>query len=285
MLDTRLLRAFVAIVETGSFTRSAERLNMTQSTISQQLGRLEDAVGHELICRSERPARATAAGERLLGYARRILALEAEAEGLLSDPAGASPIRIGLPEDLVTAEMTGLFAQITAQRREVRIDVTAGLSRNLASRFRAGELDIVVVKENAPAADSLASFPEPIAWFEADKDGRSWPDPIPLVTFPPGGLYREAMFARIEQLQRRWYVAFSGSSLESVLVAVESGLGISLAPRAVAQGRKLRPCSLFGDEPPMAVSIYAWEPSGLVGEVIDAIRQVLAARARRLPSP
>jgi DNA-binding transcriptional LysR family regulator len=247
MLDTRLLRAFVAIVETGSFTRSADRLNMTQSTISQQLGRLEDAVGHELICRSERPARATAAGERLLGYARRILALEAEAVGLLSDPAGASPLRIGLPEDLVTAEMTGLFAQITAQRREVRIDVTAGLSRNLASRFRAGELDIAVVKENAPAADSLASFPEPIAWFEADKDGRSWPDPIPLVTFPPGGLYREAMF--------------------------------------VAQGRKLRPCSLFGDEPPMAVSIYAWEPSGLVGEVIDAIRQVLAARARRLPSP
>ena len=69
MLDTRLLRAFVTIVETGSFTRSAQRLNTTQSTVSQQLGRLEETLGHELISRSARPARPTAAGERLLGYA------------------------------------------------------------------------------------------------------------------------------------------------------------------------------------------------------------------------
>ncbi len=281
MLDTRLLRAFVTIVETGSFTRSAQRLNTTQSTVSQQLGRLEETLGHELISRSARPARPTAAGERLLGYARRILALEAEAQAALSDPAGATAVRIGLPEDLVTREMAQVFAQVAGPRREVRIDVVAGLSRDLNSRFYAGDLDIVVVKELAPAPGHVASFPEPIGWFEA-RTARPWPDPLPLVTFPPGGLYRDAMFERIEQLQRRWYVAFSGSSLESVLIAVESGLGVSLLPRAAALDRRLRACPLFGREPAMATTIYAREPSGVVGDLARAISEVLAARSLRL---
>ena len=105
MLDPRLLRAFVAIVDAGSFTQAAERLNMTQSTISQQLARLEDAVGHALVDRNARPIGPTAAGERLLGHARRILALQHEAATLLGDPAGTTSIRIGVPEDIVTAAM------------------------------------------------------------------------------------------------------------------------------------------------------------------------------------
>ncbi|MGN6122671.1 MAG: LysR family transcriptional regulator, partial [Sphingomonas oligoaromativorans] len=88
LLDPRLLRAFAAIAGHGSFTGAAAELNMTQSTISQQLARLEDAVGHGLIDRSARPVRPTPAGERLLGHARRILALQAEAANLLADPAG-----------------------------------------------------------------------------------------------------------------------------------------------------------------------------------------------------
>ena len=103
MLDARLLRAFTAIVDAGSFTLAAERLNMTQSTISQQLARLEEAVGAALVDRAARPAEPTAAGERLLGYTRRIIALQEEAETALGDPAGTSTIRIGVPEDMAGA--------------------------------------------------------------------------------------------------------------------------------------------------------------------------------------
>ena len=79
LLDPRLLRAFAAIADAGSFTLAADRLSMTQSTISQQLARLEEAVGQVLIDRAARPIQPTAAGGRLLGYARRILALQEEA--------------------------------------------------------------------------------------------------------------------------------------------------------------------------------------------------------------
>ncbi|MGH6782377.1 MAG: LysR family transcriptional regulator, partial [Sphingomonadaceae bacterium] len=166
MLDPRLLRSFVAIADTGSFTQAAERLNMTQSTISQQLARLEETVGLGLIDRVARPVQATASGERLLGYARRILTLQHEAETMLGDPAGTASIRIGVPEDIVSGAMAKVFASFTKQHREIRLDIIAGLSRDLTKRYRAGEFDIVVVKEAAASSDHRATFPETIAWFE-----------------------------------------------------------------------------------------------------------------------
>lgn len=278
MLDPRLLRAFVEIVDQGGFTQAAERLNMTQSTISQQLARLEDAVGQGLVDRAARPARPTAAGERLLGYARRILTLQQEAETVLGDPAGTTAVRIGLPEDIVSTAMAAAFGAFAKRYREIRLDITAGLSRDLTRRYRGGEFDIVIVKEPAASADCRATFPEAMAWFESADAAGEWPDPIPLVAFPPGGLYRDAMFERIERERRRWYIALSGSSLHNVLVGVEAGLGLSLLPREAISGYHVRQYAPFGTEPPMVVSIYAWEKAGPVPDLVERMAAVLAAR-------
>lgn len=278
MFDLRLLRAFVAIVDAGSFTAAAERLHMTQSTISQQIARLEEAVGQALVDRTARPVHATASGERLLGYARRILMLDSEARAALGDPAGASAVRIGLPEDVFSSEMASLFKAYAARERTMRLDITTGLSRALAERYRGGEFDIVVVKESAASADRFATFPEPMAWFESEDNTQEWPDPIPLVAFPPGGLYRETMFERIERERRRWYIAFSGSTLQSILVGLESGLGLSMLPVQAAKGRRLRLYAPFGTAPPMAVSIYTWDKDGLVAELTRDMAAVLANR-------
>lgn len=281
MLDPRLLRSFTAIVDTGSFTLAAERLHMTQSTISQQLSRLESAVGMALIERSARPVEPTAAGERLLGYARRLLALQQEAEAVLGDPAGTASIRIGVPEDIVNAPMATVFTDFAHRHREIRLDVTAGLSRDLTRRYRAGEFDIAVVKENEAGADCRAAFAEPMAWFESANAPDEWPDPVPLVAFPPGGLYREAMFERIEREQRRWYVAFAASSLNNVLVAVEAGLGLSLLPVSATQKYRVRQYAPLGTEAAMVVSLYSWESAGAISELVSSMQAILADRAAR----
>jgi DNA-binding transcriptional LysR family regulator len=278
MLDPRLLRAFAAIVDAGSFTLAADSLHMTQSTISQQLGRLEQAVGRELVDRAARPVRSTVAGERLLGYARRILLLQDEATALLSEPAGTAAIRIGVPDDIVTLAMARTFATFAEQHREVRLDVTTGLSREISKRFRDGEFDIAVVKEQSASADRRASFPEPMGWFESADRSRQWPDPVPLVAFPPDGLYRDAMFERIERQRRRWYIAFTGTSLDSVLVAVEAGLGLSLLPVGTTVGRRVRPQVGFGLEPAMVVSVYSWEQDGRIGELVRLMAALLGDR-------
>ncbi|MEQ3698157.1 MAG: LysR family transcriptional regulator [Paracoccus sp. (in: a-proteobacteria)] len=265
MIDPRLLRALVGVIDHGSFTRAAEQLNMSQSTISQQISRLEDQLGQPLLDRDARPVRMTAAGERLTGYARRILALQDEATLALGDPSGSVSLRIGLAEDIMTPDMARLFADFSATHRRVRLDVTAGLSLALTRGYRDGDFDII------------ASVPEPIGWFQGP-GAPDAPDPLPFVTFPPGGLYRDQMFRRAEHLGRRWYVAFSGSSLSNVVTAVEAGLGISLLPVRAAVGRNLRRNTLFGAEPAMVASLYAWETGGIAAPLVAAMRDVLARR-------
>lgn len=278
MLDPRLLRTFVAVTDAASFTLAADRLHSTQSTVSQHLARLEASAGQELIDRTARPIALTPAGERLIGYARRLLALQAEAQSLLADPAGTTTIRIGVPDDIVTAAMSRQFARFAEHHRQVRLDVTTGLSRDLSKRFRAGEFDIVVVKAPMADADARASFSEPLAWFESANRSDPWPNPVPLVTFPPGGLYRDLMIDRIERDQRRWYIAFTGNSLGSVLSAIEAGLGVSVLPVSTTAVHAVRPSAIFPAEDALLVSIYAWEIEGPTAELVEAMMGVLAER-------
>ncbi|MFC6445133.1 LysR family transcriptional regulator [Shinella zoogloeoides] len=282
MLDPRLLRAFVAIADAGSFTAAADRLHMTQSTMSQQIARLEDAIGRALVDRAARPVRLTVTGERLLGHARRILALQDEALTLVAETSGTTSVRIGMPDDIATPEMARAFAAFTRRHKEARLDVTTGLRSDLARRYRSGELDIVVLKEDAPGEDSLASFEEPIAWFAAPGAAGSLPDPVPLVTFPPGGLYRDAMFERLERERRRWYIAFTSASLRNVLMAVEAGLGLSLLPVDATKGWRIEPLAGFAGEPPVFASLYSWEKSGFVGELADEVLDILRRHFARI---
>src|SRR5271169_4839141 len=99
MLDLDLLRSFVSVVDVGGFTRAGERVHRTQSTVSQQIRRLEEGFGHPLLHRDGKRISPTEEGERLLSYARRLLALAEEAQDVVSRPTGDGVIRLGLPED------------------------------------------------------------------------------------------------------------------------------------------------------------------------------------------
>lgn len=276
MFDPKLLQAFVAVADAGSFTAAAERLNSTQSTVSQQIGRLEDSVRIVLLDRSARPVTLTPSGERLIGYARRILALHEEAAGLLADPSGSRSLRVGLPDDLVTPAISNAFAQFTAGHPEIRLDITTGLSRELSRRFREGELDVALVKEPQAQADARTSFREPLAWIETLGRTQPWGDPIPLVTFPPGGLYRDQMIEQLESGGVRWYLAFTGNSLGSVLRAVEAGLGVSILPIAAIANYDVRPCEQFEPIPPMALSVYAWEQDLATNELLSEMTKLVS---------
>jgi DNA-binding transcriptional LysR family regulator len=276
MFDPKLLLAFVTVADSGSFTAAAQRLNSTQSTLSQQIARLEDTLRKPLFDRGARPVRLTPAGERLIGYARRILVLQREAAALLADPSGSRTLRVGLPDDLVTAAMSHAFAAFTTGQPEIRLDVTTGLSRDLARRFREGELDVALVKEPRSQADARASFCEPLAWVETAGRAREWGDPIPLITFPPGGLYRDQMIEQVEVAGLRWYLAFTGNSLPSVLRAVEAGLGISILPLPAISAYSVQICQQFEPVAPMALSVYAWEQDATTGKLLSAMTKLLS---------
>src|SRR5262249_61615830 len=168
MLDIGLLRSFVAVVDAGGLTGAGERVHRTQSTVSQQIRRLEDTLGRELILRNGKQATPTEEGERLLSYARRILALAAEARDVVARPAGEGVVRLGIPEDFAAYRLPVLLSQFVRARPGLRLDVRCGLSVRLAGDLERGELDLALYKRDAgeghARAAAIATWPERLHW-------------------------------------------------------------------------------------------------------------------------
>ncbi len=233
LLDPHLLQSFVAIVETGSFTRAGERMHLTQSTISQQMRRLEQQLGCPLLDRSGRQVVTTAQGETLLGLARRILGLLARAGERVGE--ASHPLRLGVPEDFAAGAMTPVLAAFARQYPEVRLEVQSGLSHEIWQAFEGGELDLALIKQGRGQGEPIARWREPLAWV----DSREWPaagrDPVPLVVFPSEGLYRRQITDALDARGIAWRIAYVSASLASLQGAVSAGIGVSLLPARLLQ--------------------------------------------------
>src|SRR5215467_157880 len=144
MFDTGLLRSFVAVVESGGFTKAARRLNSTQSTVSAQIHRLEDEAGQPLFVRSTRSVQLTSAGETLLGYARTIIRLNEDARLRLSGVRQTGRVRIGASEDLADSWLPNVLQSMGRQCQGVEIELEIGLGPRLFEMLRTEELDLAV---------------------------------------------------------------------------------------------------------------------------------------------
>lgn len=239
LFDLDLLRALLAVADCGSFTAAAARLHSTQSTVSQKVRRLEEMAGHPLLVRGKREVRPTDQGDKLMAYARRMLALNDE---LLDALAGAATVtlRLGVPEDFVAGRTTRLLAGFSRKHPRVKLEVTTGLSRDLAHAYDHGELDLVLVKQRRDSREAVARWPEKLVWIDSARHPVIDLDPLPLVAFPPHGLYRDQMIKAVEAQGREWRISFTSSSLFGVQAAVAGGLGISLLPaRAATTGHRV----------------------------------------------
>src|SRR2546421_4705629 len=99
LLDVDQLRTFLAIIETGSFTRAAEAVHKTQSAVSMQMKRLEERLDRPVFARDGRASKLTEDGERLLDFARRIIKLNVEAMAAFSEAELSGRVRLGVPDD------------------------------------------------------------------------------------------------------------------------------------------------------------------------------------------
>ncbi|WNN46519.1 MULTISPECIES: LysR family transcriptional regulator [Winslowiella] len=228
MFSPQQLLSFVAVCESGSFTRAAERVFLSQSTVSQQVRRLEEMLGKALLERSSHQVLLTEEGEKLLGYARRIIALNGEAHDALTDLWRDGVVRLGMPEDFA-GPTTALLAEFSRTHPQLRLDVSSGLSNELRSAWQREELDIILIKQ-AKGDKPKAARAEPLLWL----DSAEWPtfeqSPVPLVLFPQNGLYRDELCQAMDALDRRWRISYSSASLAALVAASAAGLGVTLLP-------------------------------------------------------
>jgi DNA-binding transcriptional LysR family regulator len=231
MLDLDLLRSFVSVVDAGGFTRAGERVHRTQSTVSQQIRRLEESVGRPLLHRNGKQATPTEEGERLLSYARRILALAEEARDVVARPATDGIVRLGITEDFAANRLARALSKFARSRPGLRLDVRCDLSVKLKSDLERGELDLALMKRDAGETGGIAVWPEHLNWVTS----RSHPiDPdrarVPLAVFPQGCLYRNRAIHALEAAGRAWHIAYTSPNFSGIQAAVSAGLGVSILP-------------------------------------------------------
>lgn len=230
--DLDLLRTFTAVVEAGGFTRAAERVHLTQSTISQQIKKLETNLGHTLLIRDRATGgvRTTEEGELLMSYARRILSVSAEAnEALGRSVPLPKTVRLGVPEDFAGRRMIDLLSGFAQTSSYTRLDTISGWSFELRRLLQAGEIDLALIKREPGDGSCIARWEEQLVWV-GNRSLSASIDPVPLAVFPAGCIYRERATRAIESSGRRWRIAYSSQGLMGVQAAVASGLGISLLP-------------------------------------------------------
>ncbi|BBI64720.1 hypothetical protein HSBAA_60260 [Vreelandella sulfidaeris] len=138
LLDSEVLRTFVMIAESGSFTRAAQQLFRTPSALSMQIKRLEETLGQTLFVREARYVRLTAEGEMLLGYGRRLLKLNAEAVTQFLAPTLEGRVGLGITDDVVGRILPTVLTQFARSHPAVQVDVVVGRSIDLLARLDEG---------------------------------------------------------------------------------------------------------------------------------------------------
>jgi DNA-binding transcriptional LysR family regulator len=236
MFDLELLRSFVSVVDAGGFTRAGERVHRTQSTVSQQIKRLEEDVGQPLLNRSGKDVTPTEAGERLLSYARRLLSLAEEARDVIARAGHEGAVRLGIPEDFAAYRLTKLLAAFSRSHPGLRLDVRADQSLYLKRDLDRGDIDLALLKRDAGEKGGIAVWPERVHWVTSKTHPIATNvASVPLIGFPAGCLYRSRAIHAIESAGRAWHMAYTSSSLAGIQAAVAAGLGLAILSEIAIQ--------------------------------------------------
>ena len=183
MLDTDLMRTFVAICETGSFRAAAARVHRTPGAISMQMKRLDETLGRSLFERDGRNMRLTHDGEALLSDARRMIALDRQIMERFHAPECCGQVRFGAPDDYGTRWLPAILTRFARRLPGVEVSVEVGPSSAMIDRLDAGTLDIALVT-NGTARDhhyeGLVLHREPLVWIGAVGGIARLSSPLPL---------------------------------------------------------------------------------------------------------
>jgi DNA-binding transcriptional LysR family regulator len=238
--DSDLLQTFVAVIDCGGFAKAGLRRHLTQSTVSQQMRRLEERVGVALFAPAGRKRALTEPGETLLRHARKILTMYDQAAAALRDAEAGGVVRIGVPQDFAESRLPALLRDLHRSHPGVRLEVRVGASRHLRSLVDDAVLDLAVVLRDPRGRPGVQLAHKRAAWlaapdFEPPMRGEPWP----LALFDPPCLVRDAALRALDAERIPWRVAYSSPSLTGIFAAVRAGLAIT-ARLAEDAGRGLR---------------------------------------------
>ncbi|MFT6914727.1 MAG: DNA-binding transcriptional LysR family regulator [Motiliproteus sp.] len=242
-LPMDLLRTFVTITNLGGFTQAGEALGRSQPAISLQIKRLEGMLEAPLFNRLE-GMKLTEEGQILYNYARKILDLNDAVVARMSVPAVSGSVRLGIPNDFEVSFMPTVLSKFSQAYPDVTLEVRTELSVNLLQDFKKGAYDLVMrMDEHQGHRFAEHDFiVEQLSWISSPGFSFNSEQPLPLVLYPKGCLYRQQITQALNEAKIPWRVLYSTSSLQGIQTAIEAGLGVS------ALAINTAPCALTSND-------------------------------------
>lgn len=282
-IDVDLLKTFLAIADTGSFTRAAEEVSKTQSAVSMQMKRLEELTGRPLFARDGRTNRFTADGDRLIEYARRIVSLHDEAVSVFTRPELTGTLRFGTPDEYAERFLPEILARFSRTHPMVQVDVECLNSAPLYERTRNGELDLALVTLGSHIRNGEMVRSEPLVWVTSVKHSTHMLDILPVAISQIGCNWRDMALETLHKHGRKFRVAYSSSSWHAVGAAVLAGLAIGAVPE-ICMRPGMRVLTGKDGFPPLAtVEIGIVRKPGRQSSAADALAQHIAESLGHLP--
>ncbi len=224
-LDIGALRSLLAIDALGGMTAAAEQLNLTQSAVSMQIKRLEEALGLRLFVREGRRVTPTAAGTQLIEQAQRMLVIHDTVVDRLTTPRFEGEITLGVPHDIVHPHIPAVLRQFSARYPRMQVRMTVKNTLELLREMRAGELDLVLTTEERPGPEGRVLLTEPLVWVGA-RDGTAHErDPLPIA-FAATCAFRAPTIAALDAAGLRWFDAVFEASDDPGVVATAADLAV-----------------------------------------------------------
>lgn len=274
-LDSDLLRTFVAVADTGNFTKAAVRAGRTQSAVSMQMKKLEDVVGDSLFERGSRGVALTRRGGELIVNARRIVSLLDETAASMAAPPLGGPVRIGIPEEYghaILSRALGAFA-----KRHPQVDITVRYAHSGAqiAALAAGELDLAVVFEWQEFSGGEVLMHDPTVWVTSELHHMHEERPVPIALYNSDSWCKDFAIRSLEQRGLAYRVAYTSDTTGGLRLAVTSGLAIAPISRGnIPVGcRELTAADGFGDIDSSNVVLHR-NPNAS-GEAIDGMEEAI----------
>lgn len=273
-LDSDLLRTFLTIAETHSFTKAAEQLFRTQSAISMQMKRLEQLVGGALFERGSRGVELTRKGHELAGSARRIVSLLDDTAAQMTAAPLSGTVRIGIPEDFSYAVLARALAAFSKRHRNVEVDVWCGMSASNRAKLTSGQLDLAVVCEWTGVDEGEILLHDPSVWVTSDLYNTHEERPMPVALYM-GGEWLHYAKRSLDMMAIEHQVMYRADTTGGLLLAVQSGLAIAPLSRSnVPPGcRALSPAEGFAEIDSANVRLLR-SPAAL-GPAVDSMAQAI----------
>jgi len=231
-LDSDLMRAFLAVADTGSVTAAADRVGRTQSAVSMQIRRLEDSLGQPLFNRLPRGVALTPRGEQLLPYARRVTSLLDEAAVALREKPLIGPVRIGIPDEYAGTVLPRALAAFSERHPAVEVTVRCDFTDPQLAALMADRIDLAVIYDSSHTSGDEVLCIDPTVWVTSVTHGQHRQVPVPVGIYFRSDWCRDFALRSLDQQSIPWRAAFECDTSASLRIAAQAGLAITPISRS-----------------------------------------------------